>query len=564
MIRNAQALATEEYDLAIVGGGVYGISVARDAALRGLKVALVEMRDFGHATSSNHHKIIHGGFRYLQHADLKRMREAIRERRALLRIAPHLVQPVPFLIPTYKRFLQRKLLLSLALKLNDWISLDRNRNLDPRRAIPRGRVISKAGCVSLCPGLDQSDITGGAIFFDGQVTNLDRLNLALLISSVNAGARVANYVEATGFLRQRNRVTGIHLRDTLRGCSWTLRARVVVNCAGPWVDRVIEKLGGAVKPTLSGLCKSFVLVTRQLVSGVAVGIPSRFEYTDRDALVKKGFRYFFITPWRNTSLVGTFQTSYDGKPEALKVSETEIDDAIRAINTAFPAAQLHRRDVITVLRGIVPASEASDLDGHVQLRKHYEIRDHASEDGIEGLLSVIGVKYTTARSVAERTVDLVFKKLAMKSPRCKTAVTPVYGGAIGSMEEFLARAVATKPPYIDVEIARHMALTYGTAHKEIFRYCDSKSFRSERVVSHFPVIKAQVLHSVRAEMAQRLSDVVFRRTDLGTAGYPGDDALAACAEIMGAELGWSRQRIGQEEQEVQREFDNEHGRCGHV
>jgi len=554
VIRNPQALAAKEYDLVIVGGGVYGISIARDAALRGLSVALVEMRDFGHATSSNHHKIIHGGFRYLQHADIARMREAIRERSALLRIAPHLVHPLPFLIPTYKRLLQRKLLLSLALKLNDLIGADRNRNLDSGNKIPQGRVISKAECATLCPGLDQQDITGGAIYFDGQVTNPDRLNLALLISAVQAGAHVANYVEATGFLRQRNQIAGVHIRDVLRGNSWTVRARVVVNCAGPWADRVLAGVGVAVKPSLAGLCKSFVLVTRPLVSGVAVGVPGRFEYVDRDAVVKKGFRYFFMIPWRKTSLVGTFQTPYDAEPESLKVSEKDIGEAIHTINEAFPAADLHRRDVLSVLRGIVPGSE--DLDrSDVQLKKHYEIRDHAAEDGIDGLLSVIGVKYTTARNVAEKTVDVVFKKLRMKSPKCETAETPVYGGATGSIEEFLARAVATRPKSIDVETARHLALTYGTACAEILHYCDREPDWSERVVHDSPVIKSEVLHGVRAEMAQKLSDVIFRRTDLGTAGYPGDDALAACAKIMGAELEWNRQRIGKELEEVRSEFE---------
>jgi glycerol-3-phosphate dehydrogenase len=482
------------------------------------------------------------------------MREAIRERRALLRIAPHLVHPLPFLIPTYKRLLQRKLILSLALKLNDMISVDRNRNLDIGNKIPRGRVISKARCAKLCPGLDQQDVTGGAIFFDGQVANPDRLNMALLISAVQAGARAVNYVEATGFLQQRNQVTGLRIRDVLSGESWTLRARLIVNCAGPWADRVLEGLRGTGKPTLAGLCKSFVLVTRPLVSGIAVGVPGQFEYTDRDAVVKKGFRYFFIIPWRNTSLVGTFQIPYDGKPDALKVSEQEIGDAIRAINLAYPAAGLQRHDVISVLRGIVPGSEDFDGDGHVQLKKHHEIRDHAAEDGIEGLLSVIGVKYTTARGVAERTVDRVFEKLGVKSPKCETAETPVHGGAIGSFKEFLARAIEKRPSRLSVESAQHLALTYGSACEDILRYCDSEPCGSEQIVCDSPVIKAEILHSVRAEMALKLSDVIFRRTDLGTAGYPGDDALTRCAEIMGSELGWNRQRIGKELQEVQAEF----------
>jgi glycerol-3-phosphate dehydrogenase len=165
MTRNFSQLSHKVYDVAVIGGGVYGISVARDAAFRGLTVAVVERGDFGNATSSNHHRIIHGGLRYLQHVDLKRMRESIRERNILLRIAPHLVHPLPFLIPTYQYLTQGRLLLSLALKMNDLISLDRNRNLEPHKKIPRGRLISKSECLQLCPNINQRDLTGGAFFF---------------------------------------------------------------------------------------------------------------------------------------------------------------------------------------------------------------------------------------------------------------------------------------------------------------------------------------------------------------------------------------------------------------
>ena len=200
MLRKLLNLANETYDVLVLGAGIYGISVARDAALRGLRVALIDKGDFGHATSSNHHKIIHGGLRYLQHGDLKRMRESIRERGVLLRIAPHLVRPLPFLLPIYKNSLPGKLLMSMALKLNDLISLDRNVHLDRKQKIPRGRIISSSECLQIWPDIDQRGLTGGAVYFDVQVDNPERLNLALVLSAVRAGAEVANYVEAKGFL----------------------------------------------------------------------------------------------------------------------------------------------------------------------------------------------------------------------------------------------------------------------------------------------------------------------------------------------------------------------------
>ena len=550
--RNPAALADTIFDIAIIGAGIYGISVARDAALRGLRVALVDRGDFGHATSSNHHRIIHGGLRYLQHADLKRMRESIRERSILLRIAPHLVRPLPFLIPTYKRLLQGKLLMSAALKLNDWVSADRNRDLPARQQIPAGRVISRAECLDICSGLDQPDITGGALFCDAQIENPGRLNLALLRSAVDAGAEVANYVEAGGFAREGARVTGVHLKDLLTGDLLTARARMVVNCAGPWTERLLEPLRRSNTPG-QALCKSMVLVTRPIIAGkIAVGVPSRFWYSDADAMVKKGFRYFFVTPWRNWSLVGTFQTPHDGAPEALTVSEAEIGEAIREINAAFPAPRLERADVVAIFRGLVPAG--GDAQGSdVQLKKHHEIRDHAIENGIDGLVSIVGVKYTTARQVAERTVNLIFKKLDRRPPRCSTSEIPLCGAG-EDVEALLSRALRERPARVDAEILSHLVETHGAAYGEVLRHGDAQPQCLERVAADSPVIKAEVLHGVRVEMAQKLADIVFRRTDLGTAGHPGDHALSSCAKIMAAELGWSGQRMAAELEEVQRNF----------
>ena len=550
--RNPAALADTIFDIAIIGAGIYGISVARDAALRGLRVALVDRGDFGHATSSNHHRIIHGGLRYLQHGDLKRMRESIRERSILLRIAPHLVRPLPFLIPTYKQMLQGKLLMSAALKLNDWVSADRNRDLPARQQIPAGRVISRAECLEICSGLDQPDITGGALFCDAQVENPGRLNLALLRSAVDAGAEVANYVEAGGFVCEGARVTGVHLKDLLTGDALTVRARMVVNSAGPWAAQLLEPLRHASTQN-QALCKSMVLVTRPIIAGkIAVGVPSRFSYSDADAMVKKGFRYFFVTPWRKWSLVGTFQRPHNGAPEALTVSEAEIGEAIREINTAFPTPRLERADLVAIFRGLVPAG-GDARGGDVQLKKHHEIRDHAIDNGIDGLVSIVGVKYTTARQVAEQTVNLIFKKLDRRPPRCSTSEIPLCGAG-EDVEVLLSRALRERPARVDAEILRHLVETYGAAYGEVLRHGDAQPQCLERVAADSPVIKAEVLHGVRVEMAQKLADIVFRRTDLGTAGHPGDHALSSCAKIMAAELGWSRQRMSAELEEVQRNF----------
>jgi glycerol-3-phosphate dehydrogenase len=400
MRRAVPQLSRKVYDVAIIGGGIYGISVARDAAMRGLSVALVEQDDFGNATSANHHKIIHGGLRYLQHIDLKRMRESIRERATLIRIAPHLVHPMPFLIPTYRDFLQGKLIMSVALRLNDLISFDRNQNLESEQLIPPGRIISKAECHRLCPSLDESELTGGALFFDAQVYNADRLNLSLLLSAAAAGADLANYAQVVGFLRHRNTVTGMRVRDLLSGDMVEVRARVIVNCTGPWTDCVLQLLRGSEQQQRIKFLKAVVLVTRPLVQKVALGIPSRFHYQDKDTLIDKGHRYFFITPWRNSSLIGTFQAPYGGDPGACEVTEQEIHDFIHEVNAAFPGAGLKRDEVHFVYHGLLPTVDIDGQPSDVQPIKHYKIYDHAVEEGIDRLISVLGIKYTTAICVA--------------------------------------------------------------------------------------------------------------------------------------------------------------------
>jgi glycerol-3-phosphate dehydrogenase len=395
------------------------------------------------------------------------------------------------------------------------------------------------------------------LFFDAQVYNADRLNLSLLFSAAEAGAEFANYVQMTGFLENGAMVAGIQVKDVLSGDEFAIRARVVVNCAGPWLGRVLQLLETSRSNRPTKLLKAVVLVTRPLVQSVAVGIPSRSAYTDKDAVIKKGYRYLFITPWRHTSLIGTFQIPYERDPDELEVTEYEILDFIREINAAFPGALIKREDVYWVFSGLLPSADPDGQNGHAQLQKQYEIRDHGVEDEIQGLVSVTGVKYTTARGVGEKTVNLVLKKLGRELAGCRTADTPVHGGGMDCFEEFSDRALKARSQGVSADTLRHLLQTYGSEYRRILRYCDDNATWSQLVSKESPTIKAEVLHGVRVEMAQKLSDIIFRRTELGTAGYPGDACLYTCAEIMAAQLGWNKRTMFQEVDEVQQAFRGE-------
>ncbi|MBX2998270.1 MAG: glycerol-3-phosphate dehydrogenase/oxidase [Caldilineaceae bacterium] len=551
MQRAGARLSTQTYDLAVIGGGIYGAWVAWDAALRGLKVVLVEQNDFASATSANSQKIIHGGLRYLQHADIGRMRESIRERSALLRVAPHLVHPLPCLIPTSENLVHSRLAMRVALKLNDLISFDRNRGLEIGQSIPNGRMLSKEEVLQRCPGLNAKRLTGGALFYDAQVHNSERLILSILHAAAEAGADLANYTRVTELIQEEGAIRGVTVIDDLNGEKRQIRARMIVNCSGPWIHKLLG-LHSQLQPIApTRLFKATILVTRPIVEAVAVGLSAEDGYTDDDALIDKGYRFFFVTPWRDTSLVGTFYDAFNGDPASVSLTEEDIRQALAVINAAYPLAKLNRADVRFGYVGLLPRGDDGETAANIQYVKHYKIYDHAQIDGIDGLISIVGVKYTTARGVAEKAVDLALRKLGRQPIRCRTASTPVFGGDIDHLDEFCARAVEADPHGLSEETIRHLVATYGETYGEILRLLDENLLWRESVSANSPTIKAEIVYGVRAEMAQTLTDVILRRTALGASGYPGADCLHSCAAVMAAILGWDEKRIAHEIQETQ-------------
>jgi glycerol-3-phosphate dehydrogenase len=543
MRRDLSALGSETFDLVIVGGGIYGATIAWDATLRGLSVALVEKGDFGAGTSFNNFKTIHGGLRYIQHADFRRMRESIRERRTLLKIAPHLVHPLAFLVPTYKTLKQSRFAMKLALLANDIASFDRNRLSDPEKFLPGGRLISRSECLEWAPGVKTDGLTGGAVWYDAHMHNSDRVNLSFLLSAAKAGAQVANHLEAVDFMKDGNRVRGIKARDRLGNETFHIRGRVVLNAAGPWVDRVLSLLGGEDRPPNFHFSKALNLVTRHVIDDVAVGVACKHVHRDRDAVIGKGSRFLFLVPWRGHCLIGTNHTHYKGVPDELEATEEEVQQLLDDINEGYPAAGLRREDVRLVHRGILPMvpPRAGDMDG-VTLEKQFQIIDHRKE-GLGGLLTVVGVKYTTARDVAEKAVDRVFDSLEKKPPRSRSAETPLYGGNIERFSTYLEDVLAESPSGLDAEVCRHLVKTYGSSYREILGYIKESPKNSQTVTGDSPVLRAEIIHAVREEQALDLASVVLRRTELGSAGHPGRACLETVAEIMAGELGWDRSKI---------------------
>ena len=537
MERDLGHLANTRFDLLIVGAGIYGTTAAWDAAQRGLSVAIIDRGDFGGATSFNSAKTVHGGVRALQSGNIAELRLFVRERRTLCRIAPHLVHPLPFLIPTYRNFSRNRWLMSVYFALNDFLARDRNDLPDPSKHLPASRVISRDECLEHNPWLDPMGITGAVIWHDCQMYNTDRVNLSFLLSATDAGAVAANYVEARSFLRSGDRVVGISARDVLGGQEIDIRSRLVLNAAGPWASRLVESaLPGTRNKITPRLSRAMNLVVRPIVKSHAVGGLA-------------GSRFLFIAPWRDCSIIGTSHDAHDGEADVLTVTRTDIERFLVHVHATFPSIHLTLSDVRLVHRGLLPAASAGGASP--QLLKRSQIRDYRV-DGIEGLLSVLGVRYTTARQTAQQAIDLAFSMLGRNPPPCRTADTPLAGGAIARFDEFLQTETVRPSSGISTDTIRRLVLSYGSNYRTLLQTLLDDQGTATALSRTCGVTCAEIQHAVRYEMAVKLSDAVLRRTEAGSAGHPGTDALRRAASVMAAELGWTDSRTQTEIDETER------------
>lgn len=553
MERHLTPLTEQEYDVVIVGAGAFGACAAWEASSRGLSVALLERGDFCHATSANHFKMVHGGIRYLQHADVLRLRESSHERRALLRIAPHLVHPLPIVIPTYGHGRQGKSLLAAGFLLYDLLTCDRNRALpDAARRIPQGRLLSRQECLALFPALKPDGLTGAALFYDGQMYNPPRLVLSYLRSAVDAGAHVANYLEVTNFLRHQERVYGVAARDVLSGERLEIRGKVVLNAAGPWAEQLLDQhLGLRLDPPSIFSRDAYLVVARRLLGEYALAVQGRTK--DPDALVSRQHRHLFIVPWRDATLIGVWHVVHRGGPDTFTVTEAEAQGFLDEINEAYPALALTLRDVALWQAGLVLFGDQQGAAADLRYGKRSRLVDHARQHRVPGLITLIGVRATTSRGMAAKVIDLACKHLRRRLPKSRTAETPIYGGNIEDFTAFLHRAVQQRPPGISAATIRSLVHNHGSEYGRVLTYLNPGRCGAA-TLGGTSTLKAEVRYAVREEMAQKLGDVVFRRTELGTMGHPGKAALRACADLMAAEMGWDMPRLQQELAEVRALF----------
>ena len=533
MTRDLDQLASQTFDLLVVGGGIYGLTIAYDAAQRGLSVALIERDDFGSGTSFNHLRTIHGGVRYLQTLDFARARESVRERRTMARIAPHAVRPLPFAVPIYRSIAKGKIAMRAGFLLDRVVGAGRNRGVAPSHRLPAGRVTSRGNAVQRFPGLRRQGLTGAAVMYDYVTTEADRLTFSFALAAVEHGAALANHVEAVAPLVDGKRVVGVSARDAMSARTFDISARLTVNATGSAVDRLLKPIGLS-----SGvpMLKAMNLVTRRDAGDEALGGRSTSG------------RYLFLVPWRERALFGTWESDRACDPGDTTVAEKDVASFIAELNQAFPALDLTLADITLVHHGVVPAVVRG---GAAAPAGREQIRDHAAE-GHQGIVSIAGTKFTTARAVAERVTDLSLSKLKKPPVASRTASTPLPGGSIRDVGLAIAEARREHDAGLPSDTIPHLIGAYGSRYRDVLELASGKPDWRTRVAADSPVIGAELVLAARSEMAVTLADAVIRRTPIGALGYPGEEALARAAAIVGKELGWSDARRHDEIAAVQK------------
>ncbi len=550
MQRSITSLGTEKFDIVIIGGGITGACLAWDAVNRGLTVALIDKTDFGAETSSASSKLLHGGIRYLQQGKFGKVRESALERVYYQKIAPHLTKYIPFVVPAYKTLLKSKWVLYAGMLANQLICLGQNSHLqDKAKQVPGWKILSKEQVSAYVPDIQLPGVTGGVVFFESHMQSSERMTLAFISSAVKEGAVVANYVSADSFIREGNSVCGVNATDLITGDHFVISAACVVNAAGPWIPLLNEVLSK--NKLVTAFSKGAHIVTDKITENAAIALTTRKQNT---AIINRGGRHVFVIPWRNYSLIGTTYDAYENDLNDVRPTEDDINELISDINSALGQKVLSRDKVRYSYAGIYPLIDDKINTQVYQGTGEYQVIDHAEREKIEGLVTVFGAKFTTARLLAEKAVDQLAVKFEKKLKPCQTRSTPLYSGDIKDIAEFRNMKKIQYQDLISTDTVDHLITHYGTDIDQLLSYVRQDRQWSRPLSRDFPDIEAQIIYAAEHEMVCHLDDFIFRRTGFGTLGYPGDEVLIRCNEIFSRHLDWDVLRQRQEVERVKKYY----------
>lgn len=557
MQRNLTELADARFDILVIGGGAFGAAAARAAALRGLRTALIERGDFGAGASAECFKMVHGGIRYLQHADLIRARASCAERSAFLRTAPHLVKPLPIAIPTYGHGRRGKALLRAGMHAFDALTLDRNRGIkDPQRRVGNAQFLSRAEARQLFPLIDATGLTGAAVFEDGQMHHPARLVFAMVESAVDAGTVAANYVEAVDFIFAGDAVRGVEVIDRISGANFAIKADLVLNAAGPWAEYLLRDRPRFAPQWQRGPFSrdAYFIVNRRPTSKYALAVSGLSR--DEDAVLGRATRHLFLAPWRDRTLVGVWHRLFPQHPDTARIEPEELQQWLDELNAVNPELSLKLDEVSFGNCGLVPFGEHADSQS-LQFGKETRFVDHRKTHGVGGLVTLIGIRYTMARADAERALDMLLAQRERQPPQVDTARLPLAGGAIENVAALREHVHSLHDRSVSAASLDSLLCHQGANYGRVLQHLEVDPRMRDKAPGT-NVLAAEIHHAVMNEMALHLDDVVFRRTDMSGHAHPGNAALAFAAERMAALLGWTAQRTADEIAATQRILTDHH------
>jgi glycerol-3-phosphate dehydrogenase len=497
-----------QFDLIVVGAGINGAGIARDAAMRGLKVLLIDKGDVGGGTSAGSTRLIHGGLRYLEHFELGLVRESLRERETLLKIARHLVRPLAMVIPIYKDSQRGWATIRTGMIAYDLLSWG--------KSLPRHRMVSARETLRRMPGLNAEGLVGSAVYYDAQVEFAERLVVENVLGAIEHGASLLTYKRVSELVSEGGRIRGVVLDGDFADVAL---AEVVINAAGPWVDQVIDQGIGDAKERLIGGTKGSHVVVAPFE-----GAPESAVYLE----AVSDRRPFFVIPWNGNYLIGTTDVRFEADPDEVRSEAWEVEYLLTETNRAFPVAQLTRDSILYTYSGVRPLPFTSDEDEQSITRRHF-LREHPR---FTNLISVVGGKLTTYRSLAQESVDLVFEKLGRKSVRCETA-------------EVLLPGATGDPP---ANVCERWRRIYGSRARQVAELAQQ--------LNDPDPLAAEIVFAFEEEFAKSLADCFLRRTMNGLNADRGLSDIERAGVIGKKFLGWSDERVEREVETYRKEISN--------
>ncbi|MFB5649641.1 FAD-dependent oxidoreductase [Leptospira wolffii] len=529
-------ISSQVFDTLVIGGGITGASLLWDASLRGLKAILVEKNDFASGTTQATSKLIHGGLRYLKNAEFGLVRESLRERRILAKIAPHSLKTLPFLIPIYSG--AEKWITHVGLAMYDAFSYDRNREISSDSWIPKYRFLSKEEIILEAPSLPREGLKGGFLYYDYQNLNPERQTCEFIFSAERKGGLAFNYTELVAISRQGEVYQAI-LKDKRSGKSYPVFAKTVVNAAGPWAD-FVESLAGVGMDKVLVRSKGIHIVTRSLGTSKAI------------VLKKRDKTHMFVLPWRGKTIIGTTDTVFSDSPDKFKVTKQDIQGLLEEINYAFGYSDLTERDVDFYYGGMRPLVEdpGEKSDTYNASRKT-EILDH-KDKGLPGFFTALGGKYTTSRHLAEKIADKLCDYLPGNFLPCETTQVPLLSGEFSDLSS-LVQGLVKKFPKLSGEYLETAAVRYGSLAYDILN--SAKPGENAALLANGEKIHAsEIRYIAKNEKIEKATDFFFRRSGVGVPGLPDAENLNLILNELGSTLGWNSSKKKAEGLEIQARY----------